>query len=319
MNDSSIAVSASRQLEGLGPIAWIGLGRMGAAMATRLLDAGVELAVWNRTASKADPLIERGATRLEDVAAAAALGVTFSMVLDDDALDDVADRLLGAASRERTALRIWIDGSTVSPAAAGRAARAAAEAGVAYVSAPISGNPSVVEGGKAIFAISGDDRGLDAAEAICMAIGRAVYRVGDATQANVVKLATNALLAVTMQSLAEVAVLADAAGVTRGDLMRFVNDSAIGSPFTAYKTANITGLEFPPTFTASGQRKDIRLAIALAHELEVPMPVLNTTEIAFSRLVSGGLGEGRDFAAVLLEVARDAGRELAPESASNDA
>jgi 3-hydroxyisobutyrate dehydrogenase-like beta-hydroxyacid dehydrogenase len=288
---------------------------MGAAMASRLIGSGADVAVWNRTASKADPLVDLGASRLENVRAAAGRETAFSMVLDDRALDQVAAELLPAATAEGGRLRVWIDGSTVSTGAAERAAAAAAAAGVAYVSAPISGNPGVVESGRAIFAISGDERGLDVAEAIGLAIGRAVYRVGDSTQANVVKLATNALLAVTMQSLAEIAVLADAAGVRRGDLMQFVNDSAIGSPFTAYKTEAITSLEFPPAFTPSGQRKDIRLAIDLGYELEVPMPVLSTTEVAYSRLVSGGLGEGRDFAALLLEVARDAGRELQPEAA----
>jgi 3-hydroxyisobutyrate dehydrogenase-like beta-hydroxyacid dehydrogenase len=208
---------------------------------------------------------------------------------------------------------VWIDGSTVSAAAAQRASEAAAAAGVAFVSAPISGNPGVVSAGNAIFAISGDERGLDAAEAIGSAIGRAVYRVGSGTEANVIKLCTNALLAVTMQSIAEIAVLADKAGVSRAALMSFINDSAVGSPFTKYKTANVVTLEFPPTFTPEGQRKDIRLALELAHELETPMPVLNTTEVAFSRLVSGGLGEGRDFAALVLEVARDAGHTLEPE------
>jgi 3-hydroxyisobutyrate dehydrogenase len=290
-------------------IAWIGLGRMGAAMAARLLDSAPDVAVWNRTAEKCDPLVEMGAERLPSVQDAANYDVVFSMVLDDAALLDVAEALLEGGTK----LRVWIDGSTVSPAAAARASASAAAAGVAYVSAPVSGNPGVVANGKAIFAISGSPEGLDIAERVCLAIGRRVFRVGEGVEANVVKLCTNALLAVTMQSLAEIAVLADGAGVKRSALMEFINDSAVGSPFTAYKTGNITSLEFPPTFTPEGQRKDIRLAIDLAHELDVPMPVLNTTEVAFSRLVSGGLGQGRDFAALILEVARDAGRELQPE------
>jgi 3-hydroxyisobutyrate dehydrogenase len=296
-------------------VAWVGLGRMGAAMATRLVESGADVAVWNRTATKAEPLVAAGATLLDDLPDAASRDVVFSMVLDDAALDDLHDPehglFSGSASSRRIA--VWIDGSTVSAAAAQRASEAAAAAGVAFVSAPISGNPGVVTAGNAIFAISGDERGLDAAEAIGSAIGRAVYRVGSGTEANVIKLCTNALLAVTMQSIAEIAVLADKAGVSRSALMSFINDSAVGSPFTKYKTANVVTLEFPPTFTPEGQRKDIRLALELAHELETPMPVLNTTEVAFSRLVSGGLGEGRDFAALVLEVARDAGHTLEPE------
>lgn len=292
-------------------VAFVGLGRMGAAMADRLMLAGIELAVYNRTASKADPFVERGAVRLESLADAAERDIVFTMVTDDAALDELhADGGLLSGS---TAPGIWIDGSTVSVAAAERAAAAAHAVGSRYVSAPVSGNPTVVAAGNAIFAISGDADALDASEELLRHVGRSVMRVGSATEANVVKLCVNALLAVTMQSVAEIAVLADRAGVSRAALMSFLNDSAVGSPFTKYKTVNIVELEFPPTFTPEGQRKDVRLALDLARDLEVPMPVLNTTEVAFSRLVSGGLGKGRDFAALVLEVARDAGYELKPE------
>jgi 3-hydroxyisobutyrate dehydrogenase len=296
-------------------VAWVGLGRMGTVMAGRLLDAGTPLSVWNRTPAKADALVERGATRLPSVAEAASCDAVFSMVLDDHALAALHDPDAGLFSGPTGGRRVqvWIDGSTVSVTAAEAAAKAAAAAGVAYVSAPVSGNPGVVEAGNAIFAVSGDEAGLTVAEELCGRIGRLVHRVGSGAEANVVKLCTNALLAVTMQSLAEVAVLADKAGVSRAALMAFVNESAIGSPFSRYKTANIVGLEFPVAFTPEGQRKDIRLALDLAREREVPMPVLSETEVAYSRLVSGGLGEGRDFAALILAVARDAGLELEPQ------
>lgn len=293
-------------------VAFVGLGRMGAAMATRLMDNGTALSVFNRTQTKADPFVERGATRLERLSDAANSDIVFSMVTDDAALDDLHDPATGLLSGEGVP-GVWVDGSTVSRDAAERARAAAEAAGARYVSAPVSGNPTVISAGTAIFAISGDEAALDLAEALLSRIGRAVWRVGSATEANVVKLCVNALLAVTMQSVAEIAVLADRAGVSRAALMAFLNDSAVGSPFTKYKTGNVVGLEFPPTFTPEGQRKDIRLALDLSQELEVPMPVLNTTEVAYSRLVSGGLGEGRDFAALILEVARDAGYELKPE------
>jgi 3-hydroxyisobutyrate dehydrogenase len=296
-------------------VAFVGLGRMGTAMASRLLDAGTRVAVWNRTPSRCDPLVARGAARLGSLREAARSDVVFSMVLDDEALaalHDPGSGLLEDVADGRRP-RVWIDGSTVSPGAAVAAAEAAAAMGVAYVSAPISGNPGVVESGNAIFAISGDEGGLDLAERICLAIGRAVHRVGSRAEANVVKLCTNALLAVTMQSLAEIAVLADRSGVTRSALLGFVNDSAIGSPFSRYKTPPLVELDFPTAFTPEGQRKDIRLALDLARAVEVPMPVLTESEVAYSRLVSGGLGQGKDFAALVLNVARDAGVTLEPE------
>ncbi|GII64352.1 3-hydroxy acid dehydrogenase [Sphaerisporangium krabiense] len=295
-------------------VGWIGLGRMGAPMAARLLDSGVDLAVYNRTTAKADPLVERGATRLGSVAEAGECEVVFSMVLDDAVLGELHDPRTGLFSRsDGRRIAVWIDGSTVSAQAAERAADAARAAGVAYVSAPVSGNPAVVEAGNAVFVLSGDEAGLDLAEDLTRRIGRQVFRAGAGAEANVIKLCVNAVLAVTMQALAEVAVLADKAGVSRAALMTFLNESAIGSPFTRYKTDNLVALRFPPTFTPEGQRKDIRLALDLARRTETPMPVLNTTETAYSRLISGGLGEGRDFAALVLAVARDAGHALEPE------
>lgn len=296
-------------------VAWVGLGRMGVVMASRLLDAGTPLAVWNRTAAKCAPLLERGAVRLDSLAEATRSDAVFSMVLDDHALAALHDPetgLFSGPADERRA-RVWIDGSTVSPAAAEAAARAAAAAGVAYVSAPVSGNPGVVESGSAIFAISGDPAGLDVAEELCRKIGRAVHRVGSRAEANVVKLCTNAVLAVTMQSLAEIAVLADKVGVSRAALMAFINDSAIGSPFSKYKTPALVELDFTTAFTPEGQRKDIRLALDLAREAGVPMAVLSETETAYSRLIDSGLGEDRDFAALVLQVAHEAGHRLDPE------
>lgn len=296
-------------------VAWLGLGRMGSVMASRLLDAGTPLAVWNRTAAKCLPLVENGAEQLDTIAAAARSDAVFSMVLDDNALAALhdADTGLFSGPAEGRRVRVWIDGSTVSSGAADAAARAAAAAGVAYVSAPISGNPGVVATGNAIFAISGDAAGLDMAEELCLRIGRGVHRVGSRSEANVVKLCTNAVLAVTMQSLAEIAVLADRVGVSRAALMAFVNDSAIGSPFSRYKTAALVELDFTTAFTPEGQRKDIRLALGLARDAEVPMPVLTETEGAYSRLVGSGLGRGKDFASLVLEVAREAGHSLTPE------
>ena len=296
-------------------VAFLGLGRMGSVMASRLLDAGTALAVWNRTSAKCDPLVSRGADRLARLSDAATREVVFSMVLDDGALAALHDPRTGILSGAvgTRSVTVWIDGSTVSPQAAIAAAEAAAAAGIAYVSAPVSGNPGVVESGNAIFAVSGDAGGLDLAEQLCLRMGRAVHRVGSRAEANVVKLCTNALLGVTMQSLAEIAVLADRGGVARAALLGFVNDSAIGSPFSRYKTPPLVELDFPVAFTPEGQRKDIRLALDLARETEVPMPVLTETEVAYSRLVASGLGDGRDFASLILAVARDAGVSLAPE------
>lgn len=295
-------------------VAWIGLGKMGEVMAERILDAGVGLTIYNRTATKVEPFVARGAARLDSVAAAADHQVVFSMISDDAALDALHDPATGMFSRQDSSIAVWIDGSTVSSYAAARAAASARAAGACYVSAPVSGNPTVIRSGNAVFAISGDARALDIADELLSKIGRAVHRVGSAAEANVIKLCVNAVLGITMQALAEVAVLADKSGVSRAALMAFLNDSAIGSPFSRYKSTALVALDFHTTFTPEQQRKDVRLALGLAAQKEVPMPVLSTTEVALSRLISGGLGTDRDFAALILEVAQDAGHELIPET-----
>lgn len=295
-------------------IGWIGLGRMGSVMVDRLLDAGVTTAVYNRAQEKARPFADRGATRLTSVTEAATCDIVFSMVSDDAALAALHDPASGLFAHPMTQrVTVWIDGSTVSPAAARCAAAAAHAAGVAFVSAPVSGNPEVVRAGNAIFVVSGDPEALDLTEELLGVLGRAVFRAGGGTEAVTIKLCVNALLATTMQSLAEIAVLAGKSGVTRAALLAFLNDSAIGSSFTRYKTPNLVALDFEPTFTAVAQRKDIRLALRLAAENEVPMPVLSTTETAFSRLIGSGLGPDRDIAGLLVGAARDAGYTLCAE------
>jgi 3-hydroxyisobutyrate dehydrogenase len=201
----------------------------------------------------------------------------------------------------------------VSRAASERAAAAAAARGVAFVCAPVSGNPSVVRAGNLIFATSGPAAAVETVAPLLAVIGRRSYLVGGGHEARVVKLCTNLILAVLAEALAEALVLGQAGGVSRSSLMEFVNDSAIGSPFTRYKTDALVALDLAPAFTPEGQRKDLRLALSLAAENEVPMPVTSATEVAYSRLVASGLGNGRDFASLILLAARDAGLPLSPE------
>jgi 3-hydroxyisobutyrate dehydrogenase-like beta-hydroxyacid dehydrogenase len=285
---------------------------MGEAMAERLLAAGIEVQVWNRTQARCAGLAARGAREL----AAPALSdapVAFSMVLNDEALDALWQAEDGILAGQRPP-GVWVDCSTVSPHASARAAAAAADRGTAFVSAPVSGNPSVVRAGNLIFAASGPAAAIDTVRPLLGIIGRRTHVVGDAGQATVVKLCTNLVLAVLAQALAEALVLGQSHGVRRAALMEFINDSAIGSPFTRYKTDAYVALELAPAFTPEGQRKDLRLALRLGDEHEVPMPVTSATEVTFSRLVASGLGTGRDFASLILLAGHDAGLTMEPES-----
>lgn len=292
-------------------VSWLGAGRMGEAMAERLLDAGVEVRAWNRTPGKLAGLLGRGASRLEAPVHSDA-DVAFSMVLDDAALDALWQGEKGILAAGRPP-GVWVDCSTVSPQASQRAATAAAERGVAFVCAPVSGNPGVVRSGNLIFAVSGPAQAIETVRPLLDVIGRGTHVVGQAHEARVVKLCVNMVLAVLAEALAETLVLGESHGVRRSALMEVINDSAIGSPFTRYKTDAFVALDLAPAFTPEGQRKDLRLALALGAQREVPMPIMSATEVAFSRLVASGLGEGRDFASLILLAARDAGLDIAPE------
>jgi 3-hydroxyisobutyrate dehydrogenase len=295
-------------------IAWIGTGLMGAPMVDRLLDAGRSVAVWNRTPARADALVARGAGRLATLAEAGGHDIVMTMVLDDTALASVHGE--SGLLSEVVSTSLWIDCSTVSPEAAAEAAAAAASRGVAYVSAPVSGNPITVVSGRALFAISGDDEvALGRAESVLLDIGRGVQRVGGGASAAVVKVAVNALLAVTMQSLAESVVLAEARGVSRRAFLDFLKDSAIGSPFIGYKSDAIVNLDFSPTMFPASQLKDVRLGLAAASLVGVPTPVLLAAEGAYQRLAESDYGADLDIAALVLQTARDAGLELRPEDA----
>jgi 3-hydroxyisobutyrate dehydrogenase len=295
-------------------VTWLGMGRMGEAMVERLLAGGVEVRVWNRTPGKLAGVLASGATPLASPALSDA-PVAFSMVLDDTALDALwqADDGILAGTRPPA---VWVDCSTVSPRASRRAAQAAAKRGTAFVCAPVSGNPSAVRAGNLIFAASGPAAAIAAVRPLLDIIGGRTHVVGEAHEARVVKLCTNLVLAALAQALAEALVLGQSEGVRRAALMEFINDSAIGSPFTRYKTDAYVALDLKPAFTPEGQRKDLRLALQLAAEHELPLPQASATEVEFSRLVASGLGQGRDFASLILLAARDARLAIEPEHAS---
>jgi 3-hydroxyisobutyrate dehydrogenase-like beta-hydroxyacid dehydrogenase len=238
--------------------------------------------------------------------------VVFSALTDDDALYDVGLGAAGLFSGEN-APRVWVDCSTVSLRASTRVGAAAAERGTLFLAAPVSGNPGVVRAGAAVLAVSGPRAGFAEVEPLLGLLGSNVTYVGSGHEARIVKLCTNVLVGVLAQALAEALVLAEKTGVSRGVVMEFINRSVVGSSFTRYKTPAMVDLELGPTFSPEGQRKDLRLALAVAADHEVPMPLVSTAEVAYSRLVASGLGAGLDYAALILQAARDAGLELRPE------
>ncbi|TDB87911.1 NAD(P)-dependent oxidoreductase [Actinomadura sp. KC216] len=289
-------------------VGWIGTGRMGYAMAERLVRSGLAVSVWNRTRRKAEPLAEHGAVIVDKITDLAAADVVFTMVSTDADLRDV---LLGAGGL-LTAARspgVIVDCSTVS-AEVSREMRAAARArGADLLCAPVSGNGKAVAAGRLSVVVSGPREASERVRPLLETIGRAVTYVGEDEAARLVKLCHNLFLGVVTQALAEVTVLADKAGVRRRDFLEFINDGVLGSVFTRYKTPALVRLDYTPTFTTELLRKDFDLGLAAARELETPMPVTALVH----HLVQAAIGQGHaaeDFAALLSVQAAAAGLDL---------
>ncbi len=294
-------------------IGWIGAGRMGAQLIQRLLDAGYDVAVYNRTASKVQPLVDAGARHVARPVDLADRDLVFSMVSADKDLEAVLlgpDGLLTGESSPR----IVADVSTVSVATSEKVRAAATERGTAFLATPVSGNPAVIAAGKLTVAVSGPRDVFHEVEPVLQVFGRGVTYVGEGEVARLVKIAHNVFLGVVTQSLAEITVLAQKGGVSREAFLSFLNDSVMGSVFTGYKTPAFVNLDFTATFTMPLLQKDFDLGLDAAYKLGAPMPIASATRQIVAQEVGAGNTE-LDFATLLLAVARGAGLELESENA----
>ena len=292
-------------------IGWIGTGRMGYAMVSRLLTAGYKVRVYNRTRSKAEPLAKYGAVIVDTIAELATCDIVFSMVSESaDLLQVITGE--GGLLRQVDTPRIIIDCSTVSAEASTEVRAAAVGKGAKYLVAPVSGNGKVVKSGKLTMVASGSRQVFDEVEPILLKIAKAATYVGEDDLARLVKLAHNIFLGVVTQSMAEITLFAEKAGVPRSAFLAFLNDSVMGSVFTRYKTPAFVNLDMTTTFTPILLRKDFDLGLSAARNLEVPMPIASATH----QIVQQAIGHGNtdmDFAVLLLEQARASGVDLKSE------
>jgi 3-hydroxyisobutyrate dehydrogenase-like beta-hydroxyacid dehydrogenase len=276
----------------------IGLGNMGTAIAERLLEAGYELVVSNRTREKADELGARGAvvsTTPEDLVEQ--VDVVLTSLADDEAFESVATKVI-AAARPGTVL---VDMSTVSPAVSERVASLAEGGSVAYLRAPVSGNPSVVRAGNLSFIVSGPHETFERVEPVIRAIGPTVHHVGEGEHARVVKLAINLMIAVLAQAMSEALVLGEAAGVSRAALLDVLGSSAAGAPFVKYKTEPLLRDDFTATFTTALMEKDIDLVLEAAEDAGVKLPLAGEMKTQLRAAIDGGYAED-DFIALYLHL-----------------
>jgi len=284
---------------------------MGHAMVSRLLKAGCDVHVWNRTRAKAEDLADIGATVVDSLATLADRDVVFAMVSADA---DLLQVLVGKDGllRQGPAPRIIVDASTVSVEASERARQAAAERGAVLLVTPVSGNAKVVDAGRLSIAASGPVNAFAEVEPLLRLMGESVTYVGGGDLARLVKIAHNIFLGVVTQSLAEVTVLAEQAGVSRADFLQFINRSVLGSTFTRYKSPAFVNLDLTPTFTTALLHKDLGLGLAAGRYFGVPLPLAAMTDALVESAIGRGHGDA-DFAALLLEQALNAGVKLQPD------
>jgi 3-hydroxyisobutyrate dehydrogenase len=298
-------------------LGWVGVGRMGQALATRLLEAGHDLSVYNRTKAKAEPLAELGATIVDAPADLADRDIVFTIVAGSADVEEVVTGDRGLLARADVSPDVIVDSTTISPAKAEEIRAAALERGTAMLAAPVSGNPKVAASGRLTIVTSGPADAWERARPYLELLGRSVTYVGEGERARLVKICHNLMLGIVAQSMAEITVLAEKGGVSRADFLDFLNDSVMGSMFTRYKTPAYVNLDFEPTFTPALLLKDFQLGFEAARRLGVPMPLAAATEQIVQSLESIS-GNDVDFAALLELEAKASGLELESENVEVD-
>jgi 3-hydroxyisobutyrate dehydrogenase len=255
-------------------IGWIGMGRMGFPMAERLIKAGYDVTIYNRTRAKAEPLGAKGGKVVDKPADLAGVDVLFSIVSTGKDLNEVLFGANGAISGNGKLPAIVADCSTIGVEESADIRRRLKERGVEYVASPVSGNAKVIKAGRLSAVISGPEAACKTVMPMVETIApQGVSYVGDGELARICKIAHNVMLGVVIENLIEITLLTNKMGVPRHAFLAFLNNSVMGSMFTRYKSPALVNLDWTTTFTPELLRKDLDLGLALGREQDVPMPV----------------------------------------------
>ncbi|HXZ34092.1 MAG TPA: NAD(P)-dependent oxidoreductase [Terriglobales bacterium] len=289
-------------------VGFVGLGHMGSAMAANLLKAGYEVAVYNRTPSKAQALVRQGARFAEKVADACKNREAVITMLPDDAAAEVVvfggDGVLGSLRKGA----VHVSSSTISVALSEKLAKAHAEKGQRYVAAPVMGRPDAAAAARLWIIAAGAPDAVDTCLPLLEALGQKVFRFGDnPADANTVKLCTNFLITAIIESLGEALALIGKAGLDRHQYVEFLTSSLFSAPIFKTYGAIIAAQQFEPAgFAAPLGLKDNRLVLAAAENLRVPLPLANLIHDRFMTLLAQG-GESLDWSAISTLPAQDSG------------
>ena len=288
-------------------VGFIGLGHMGSGMAASLLRAGSEVTVYNRTPEKAKPLVEQGARAAAQVADACRGDVVITMLADDAAVERVVFPDNGIiASLKHGAIHISM--STISVALSARLAEAHEKAGQRFVAAPVFGRPEAAAAAKLFIVTGGAPDAIDACMSLFQAIGQKTFSISQKPpDANLVKLSGNFLIASVIESLGEAMALVAKAGIDRREYINILTSSLFNAPVYHTYGGLIAEQKFTPAgFAAPLGYKDIRLALAAAESLRVPLPLASLLHDRLLTLLAQG-GEQLDWSAISQLAAKDAG------------
>jgi 3-hydroxyisobutyrate dehydrogenase-like beta-hydroxyacid dehydrogenase len=294
-------------------IGFIGLGHMGSAMAANLVKAGHDVTVFNRSPEKRRALLELGAHEADSVADACHGQVIITMLADDTAVADVALAKYGIVETLAKGA-IHVSMSTISVALSKRLSETHAHAGQRFVAAPVFGRPDAAAAAKLFIVAAGEPAAVEECKPLFDALGQKTFAIStEPTAANLVKLSGNFLLAAAIEALGEAIALVGKAGIDRGAYVDLLTSTIF--PVPAYKTYGglIAESRFQPAaFAAPLGFKDIRLALAAAENLRVPMPLGSLLHDRFLRLLAQG-GDSLDWAAIGGLAAQDAGDPQPPK------
>jgi 3-hydroxyisobutyrate dehydrogenase-like beta-hydroxyacid dehydrogenase len=287
-------------------VAMLGLGAMGAAIARRLESIDAELRAYNRTPQRGREFVERGAVLAATPAEAGdGADIAISMLADGPAVEAVLcgpGGLLGADALPP----IVVDMSTIDVQASARVAEATRARGIAFLRAPVSGNPGVVAAGNLTILVSGESEAFARARPVLEAIGPTLLYLGDGEQARVMKLALNVMVGGTTQLLAEALVLGESYGLGREQMLDVIGASVVGSPFVKYKAGPLAADDYTTTFSASLMHKDLRLVVECSNSAGVPVPVTALVQQLLQACIGSGMGD-LDFSVLVPRLGREAG------------
>jgi 3-hydroxyisobutyrate dehydrogenase len=294
-------------------LGWIGLGRMGYAMAGRLAKAGADLRGYNRTRAKAEGLSAAGVALVDHPSDLAGCDIVFTMVSTADDLKSVLIGPDGLFSRAGQDPRILVELSTISPEASAEIRTIAGARGTEMLVVPVSGNDVVARAGRLSMVVSGPRTAFETVAPFLACFGPNVSYVGDADVARMVKICHNLYLGIAFAGLAEVTLLAEKHGVPRHVFLEVLNKSVLGSTFSRYKTPVIANLDHTVTFTNTLMKKDLDLGLQAAKASGVSLPATQVVRDLVQACIDDGRAE-EDYTIILDKLAQHAAMELKPEN-----